>query len=124
MRSAAPAPAPTRPAVGLTRRNRYSRLSQEERFEEPCAEGRADCDAPAGHLRPFGEQMELENITEYDLRGDSPTVDAPLFWRNHIAPYEPAVLRGGASQVGEGEGEGRAAPYTHIASATLLCSLA
>ena len=40
MRSAAPAPAPTRPAVGLTRRNRYSRLSQEERFEELCAEGR------------------------------------------------------------------------------------
>ena len=71
--------------------------------DDACAEGHADCDGPRGHLRPFGEQMPLQNVTEYGVGGsdDSPAIEAVAFWRDHIATYEPAVLRGGASQVTE-----------------------
>jgi hypothetical protein len=49
--------------------------------------------------------MELASVTEYDVNGvNSPTVDAPLFWKKHIAKYEPAVIRGAAAAVTKLEG--------------------
>jgi hypothetical protein len=68
--------------------------------DDACAEGRAECtDVPKGHLRPFGEQMELLSIDEYDVSSDWPRVDAPFFWGEHIMPYKPVVLRGGAAAI-------------------------
>lgn len=71
--------------------------------DEACAEGHADCAGPRGHLRPFGEQVEkLGSIIEYDARTEP--LDAPTFWRKHIASYEPVVVRGGAAAVTDLDG--------------------
>ena len=63
--------------------------------DEPCAEGRADCQQPRGHLQSFGEQMDLIAIDEYDAAD----VDAPAFWRDYVSKYKPVVIRGGAAAV-------------------------
>jgi len=64
--------------------------------DEPCAEGRAECEGPRGHLRSFGEQMDLQSIEEHHA---ALLPDAPYFWREHIAKYKPVLLRGAASKV-------------------------
>jgi len=70
--------------------------------DEPCAQCTsppcAGCNKPRGHLRPFGEQHETTvPVTEYDVA--SKPLDAPTFWREHISPYEPVLLRGGAAAI-------------------------
>ena len=67
--------------------------------DEACADKSADCPSPRGHLRPFGEQMDLESIAEHDAMGEEPAINASFFWREHIEKYEPVLLRGGAAQV-------------------------
>ena len=63
--------------------------------DEPCAEGRAECEGPRGHLRSFGEQMDLQSIEEHHA---ALLPDAPYFWREHVAKYKPVLLRGAASK--------------------------
>lgn len=64
--------------------------------DETCAEGLPGCTAPRGHLRPFGEQMDLERVGEHHHLLPP---DAAYFWREHIAKYEPVHLRGAAAAV-------------------------
>lgn len=68
--------------------------------DDACAEGRLDCDGPRGHLRPFGEQYDLINVAEHDMRSERETrVDATYFWRKYVLPYEPVLLRGLAHEI-------------------------
>ena len=81
--------------------------------DEACVEGRADCAAPRGHLRPFGEQFEVVTpVAEHDVHTNP--LSALSFWRRHVATYSPVVLRDAAAAITKLDGwsdEALRAPY-------------
>jgi len=66
----------------------------------PCAEGRAECTAPRGHLQKIGNQVDsLEPVAEYDM--SSRPLNASSFWADALSKSRPLLLRGGAASATE-----------------------
>lgn len=87
-----------------------------------CAEGRAECVGPRGHLRPFGEQFRrMVPVAEHDA---TEPLDAASFWRDHIATYEPVVLRGAAAAVTDLDGWSDESLLAPLESGHPKCALA
>ena len=66
--------------------------------DEPCAEGRAECLAPRGHLQKIGDQVapgSLQPVAEYDV--STGALNASSFWTDVLSKYRPHVMRGGAA---------------------------
>ena len=64
--------------------------------DDACADARADCEKPRGHLRPIGEQFEeMRPAVLHDMRASS--LDASSFWAKSLSKSRPILLRGGTA---------------------------
>ena len=64
--------------------------------DDACAEGRPECQAPRGHLRPIGEQVEAPLIVATE---DVKRVDSFAFTTEYLVKHRPLLVRGGAAAV-------------------------